>query len=146
MKDFEKIKVNIQAILNESTLVKVVNERGEVESFSRVGSTAIGIAGAATSTGITSSNGRQQSQGGNNNSSNNSSSGGVTGGSAGSYIDPNYPPKPPLSKKEQAQHLQQMKLQPIMSGQDVDAAILEERERDIKKMNRDLVLVNEMFK
>ena len=142
MKDFEKIKVNIQAILNESTLVKVVNERGEVESFSRVGSTAIGIAGAATSTGITSSNGRQQSQGGNNNSS----SGGVTGGSVGSYIDPNYPPKPPLSKKEQAQQLQQMKLQPIMSGQDVDAAILEERERDIKKMNRDLVLVNEMFK
>ena len=142
MKDFEKIKVNIQAILNESTLVKVVNERGEVESFSRVGSTAIGIAGAATSTGITSSNGRQQSQG----SNNSSSSGGVTGGSAGSYIDPNYPPKPPLSKKEQAQHLQQMKLQPIMSGQDVDAAILEERERDIKKMNRDLVLVNEMFK
>lgn len=142
MKDFEKIKVNIQAILNESTLVKVVNERGEVESFSRVGSTAIGIAGAATSTGITSSNGRQQGQG----SNNNSSSGGVTGGSAGSYIDPNYPPKPPLSKKEQAQQLQQMKLQPIMSGQDVDAAILEERERDIKKMNRDLVLVNEMFK
>ena len=142
MKDFEKIKVNIQAILNESTLVKVVNERGEVESFSRVGSTAIGIAAAATSTGITSSNGRQQSQG----SNNSSSSGGVTGGSAGSYIDPNYPPKPPLSKKEQAQHLQQMKLQPIMSGQDVDAAILEERERDIKKMNRDLVLVNEMFK
>ena len=142
MKDFEKIKVNIQAILNESTLVKVVNERGEVESFSRVGSTAIGIAGAATSTGITSSNGRQQGQG----SNNNSSSGGVTGGSAGSYIDPNYPPKTPLSKKEQAQQLQQMKLQPIMSGQDVDAAILEERERDIKKMNRDLVLVNEMFK
>jgi hypothetical protein len=30
--------------------------------------------------------------------------------------------------------------------QDVDELILEERERDIMKINRDIVLVNEMFK
>eukprot|EP00607_Mallomonas_marina_P002812 CAMPEP_0182428904 /NCGR_PEP_ID=MMETSP1167-20130531/24494_1 /TAXON_ID=2988 /ORGANISM="Mallomonas Sp, Strain CCMP3275" /LENGTH=109 /DNA_ID=CAMNT_0024612113 /DNA_START=627 /DNA_END=956 /DNA_ORIENTATION=+ len=29
---------------------------------------------------------------------------------------------------------------------DVDQAIIEEREREIRKINRDLVLVNEMFK
>jgi hypothetical protein len=33
-----------------------------------------------------------------------------------------------------------------MAGQDVDDMIMEERERDIKKMNQDLLLVNEMFK
>ena len=33
-----------------------------------------------------------------------------------------------------------------MSGQEVDDAIMAERERDIKKMNQDLLLVNEMFR
>ena len=44
MKDFDRVKVNVQAILNESSLLKVLNERGEVESFARVG-TAAGAAG-----------------------------------------------------------------------------------------------------
>ncbi|CAE7592611.1 SYP22 [Symbiodinium microadriaticum] len=34
----------------------------------------------------------------------------------------------------------------MMQGQDVDDAIIEEREKDIKKINHDLVLVNEMFR
>jgi len=33
-----------------------------------------------------------------------------------------------------------------MVGAEVDAAIMEERERDIRKINKDLALVNEMFK
>ena len=33
-----------------------------------------------------------------------------------------------------------------MTGQEVDDAIMAERERDIKKMNQDLLLVNEMFR
>jgi len=37
------------------------------------------------------------------------------------------------------------KLVQTLQGQDVDDLILEERERDIKKMNQDLLLVHEMF-
>ena len=37
------------------------------------------------------------------------------------------------------------KLIQTLQGQDVDELILEERERDIKKMNQDLQLVHEMF-
>lgn len=124
MKDFDKVKVNIQAILNESALVKVVNERGEVESFARTGSTA----SSSASTPNGSSSGRNTAQG--------------WGGAAD---EPSSLPAPPMNKQQQAQHIQQLKLQPILQGKEVDEAILEERERDIKKMNHDLVLVNEMF-
>ena len=42
---------------------------------------------------------------------------------------------------------QQQQQQALMlHGQDVDDAIIEEREQDIKKINQDLVLVNEMFR
>ena len=34
----------------------------------------------------------------------------------------------------------------LLHGQDVDDAIIEEREQDIRKINQDLVLVNEMFR
>jgi hypothetical protein len=37
------------------------------------------------------------------------------------------------------------KLIQTLQGQDVDDLILEERERDIRKMNQDLQLVHEMF-
>lgn len=40
----------------------------------------------------------------------------------------------------------QPKLVQTLQGQDVEDAIIEERERDIKKINEDLVLVNEMFR
>ena len=36
--------------------------------------------------------------------------------------------------------------QQAIVGKDVDEAIMEERERDIRKMNQDLLLVNEMFR
>ena len=41
---------------------------------------------------------------------------------------------------------QNMQFQQQIQGQQVDDLIAEERERDIKKMNQDLQLVNEMFK
>ena len=40
----------------------------------------------------------------------------------------------------------QFVIQNTMQGQEVDDAIMAERERDIKKMNQDLLLVNEMFR
>ena len=46
----------------------------------------------------------------------------------------------------QQQQPQQLALKPLMHEQDVDQMIIEERERDIKKLNHDLALVNEMFK
>jgi hypothetical protein len=131
MKDFDKVKVHIQAILNEASLVKIVNERGEVESFARTSSAATS-SGAPTppTSGSASSSGTPS-----------------WGRGAASFADQNAePPRPPMSKQEQAQHIQQLKLKPLLQGQEVDDAILEERERDIKKMNHDLVLVNEMFK
>jgi hypothetical protein len=39
-----------------------------------------------------------------------------------------------------------MQITPVLQGQEVDDAIMEERDRDIKKMNQDLLLVNEMFR
>lgn len=130
MKDFDKVKVNIQAILNESALVKVVNERGEVESFARTGAVAAGTTSALN--GTMSSN-------------NNATQNGTQGWASVGATDHNNLPAPPMNKQQQAQHIQQLKLQPLMQGKEVDDAILEERERDIKKMNHDLVLVNEMF-
>ena len=50
-------------------------------------------------------------------------------------------------QQQQLQPLQQqLVLKPLMHEQDVDQMIIEERERDIKKLNHDLTLVNEMFK
>lgn len=136
MKDFDKVKVHIQAILNEAALVKVVNERGEVESFARTSSLATSLpigggGGNAVTSSATWGNGR---------------TGFVDPGNRTSSSNASAPPPPPMTRQEQQQHLQQLRLQPLMQGQEVDDAILEERERDIKKMNQDLVLVNEMFK
>mmetsp|Transcript_16975 Transcript_16975/g.24597 ORF Transcript_16975/g.24597 Transcript_16975/m.24597 type:complete len:173 (+) Transcript_16975:305-823(+) len=44
------------------------------------------------------------------------------------------------------QQLQKLALKPLMQEHDVDQMIIEERERDIRKVNHDLALVNEMFK
>ena len=49
-------------------------------------------------------------------------------------------------QQQQQQQPQQLALKPLMHEQDVDQMIIEERERDIKKLNHDLALVNEMFK
>lgn len=45
-----------------------------------------------------------------------------------------------------AQNLHQLQLVQILQGKDVDEAIQRERERDLRKINQDLVMVNEMFK
>jgi len=44
------------------------------------------------------------------------------------------------------QQQQQLTMKPLMEEHDVDQMIIEERERDIRKVNHDLALVNEMFK
>lgn len=126
-KDYDKVVVNIQAILNESTLIKVVNERGELETASppRVGTR---LASGASSGVIT-------SKGSSNQSSTQSSSSSTYDSSTSSGI---------TAKDNQKQ--QQIVLKPLLMGKEVDDAILEERERDIRKMNHDLQLVNEMFK
>lgn len=43
-------------------------------------------------------------------------------------------------------HNQQYQLVQTLQGKDVDEAILRERERDLRKINQDLAMVNEMFK
>lgn len=127
-KDYDKVVVNIQAILNESTLIKVVNERGELETASppRVGTR---LASGASSGVIT-------SKGSSNQSSTQSSSSSTYDSSTSSCI----------TAKDNQKQQQQIVLKPLLMGKEVDDAILEERERDIRKMNHDLQLVNEMFK
>lgn len=44
------------------------------------------------------------------------------------------------------QHLNQLQLIQTLQGKDVDEAIQRERERDLRKINQDLAMVNEMFK
>lgn len=44
------------------------------------------------------------------------------------------------------QQMNQLQLVQTLQGTDVDEAIQRERERDLKKINQDLAMVNEMFK
>lgn len=144
MKDFDRVKVNVQVILNESSLVKVVNERGEVESFARTGSA---ISSASSSQKSVTGSGLGSSIGNSVNGSfanGNAANGNVTNRNNVVYVD-EPPPPVPMTRQQQKEHLQQLKLQPLLQGQEVDDAILEEREREIKKMHHDLILVNEMF-
>jgi hypothetical protein len=138
-KDYDRVKVNIQAIVNQSSLIKVVNERGEVETFARTSSSIVAKpnpAGNGTvfsmASSSSSSRGQQQQyqQQQDANDSNNSSGNSGTG--------------PALTPQQQQQRL--MQITPVLQGQEVDDAIMEERDRDIKKMNQDLLLVNEMFR
>jgi len=152
MKDFDKVKVNVQVILNESSLLKVVNERGEVESFARTGSAPTSASSSQKSvTGSAVGNTMGVSVGGSGVVS--SANGGFANGNQANSTFANRnpaafadePPPVPMTRQQQKEHLQQLKLQPLLQGQEVDDAILEEREREIKKMHHDLVLVNEMF-
>mmetsp|Transcript_13618 Transcript_13618/g.22719 ORF Transcript_13618/g.22719 Transcript_13618/m.22719 type:complete len:281 (+) Transcript_13618:59-901(+) len=124
-KDFDKLKTNIQAVCNESTLIKVVNERGEVETFART-------AGAAATAGVAVGE-----------MTRNNANGSVSS-SDGSTVFRMGQTANAATQGKQLQ--QQMDLKPLLQGKEVDDAILAEREQDIKKMNKDLVLVNEMFK
>lgn len=120
LKDFDRIKINIQALVNESSLVKVTNEKGETDSFKRVVNTS-------SSVKLDSSNNTDK------NTNNEYDNQNIT--------------KNSLSKNNNSlQQQQQIVLKPLLTGKEVDEAIIEERERDIKKMNHDLLLVNEMFK
>ncbi len=144
MKDFDKVKVNVQVILNESSLVKVVNERGEVESFARTGSAPTSATSSQKSvTGSAVGNTMGVSVSGSGVVS--SANGGFVSGNRNPAAFVDELPPVPMTRQQQKEHLQQLKLQPLLQGQDVDDAILEEREREIKKMHHDLVLVNEMF-
>lgn len=44
------------------------------------------------------------------------------------------------------QNVNQLQLIQTLQGKDVDEAIQRERERDLRKINQDLAMVNEMFK
>ena len=44
------------------------------------------------------------------------------------------------------QNVNQLQLVQTLQGKDVDEAIQRERERDLRKINQDLAMVNEMFK
>lgn len=77
------------------------------------------------------------SSGNNGNSSNNN---GISSGTNGGFN--NGSNQTNLSQQQQQQLLQ---FQPLQ-GKDVDEMIMEERERDINKINSDIILVNEMFK
>ena len=44
------------------------------------------------------------------------------------------------------QSMQQLQLIQTLHGRDVDEAIQRERERELRKINQDLAMVNEMFK
>jgi len=124
LKDFERIKVNVQSISSESALIKITREAGgEPEKFSRVGNT------------------NNNSTGGRGNNSNGNNSANYNDGYVYSNQSNNPPPPPQF---QQISNLHQLK--PVMSGREVDDAIMEEREKDILKMNQDLALVNEMFK
>lgn len=47
------------------------------------------------------------------------------------------------SNGQNMHHLQMIQ---TLQGKDVDEAIQRERERDLRKINQDLIMVNEMFK
>jgi len=131
-KDYDKVVVNIQTILNESTLIKVVNERGELETAS-TSSVDPSLANGALSGVASKGNSRiQQSSSSTQSSSSPSNDSTILSGVA--------------ARDNQRQQQQQIVLKPLLTGKEVDDAILEERERDIRKMNHDLQLVNEMFK
>ena len=99
-KDYERLKVGLDAIVNESQLIKVDVSAGNTDSFNR-----------------------------------------TTGSSSSSY---HY--------EERHEHREQIRTQtqtldikPLVQLQDIDEIILEERERDIQKINQDLAMVNDMF-
>jgi hypothetical protein len=139
-KDYDRVKVNIQAIVNQSSLIKVVNERGEVETFARTSSSIVAkpnptgngtVFSMASSS--SSSRGQLQQQYQQQQDANDSN---ISSGNSGTG--------PALTQQQQQQRL--MQITPVLQGQEVDDAIMEERDRDIKKMNQDLLLVNEMFR
>ena len=95
-KDFDRVKAGLQAICNDSTMIKVTQEGGQGAKFARTGDTDSG----------------------------------ASEDFSGMKSNPQFEPQ----------------LQVIGHGQEVDDAIREERERDIQKMNKDLILVNEMMR
>lgn len=124
------MKVNLQAISSESTLVKVSREvAAENEVFSRIGN-------FTTAQNNSSSKPLSSSQ---SDKTNNHSSNDIPGFGSNSHV----PLPPPENHHERSQSLT---LKPLMQGREVDDAILEERNKEILKMNQDLALVNEMFR
>lgn len=95
MKDFDRVKLTLNAIVGESATIKVAAQ------------------------------------------TNNSSSSSSGKGSGNNPFD-----------EEESKNLnsRQPRLIQTLQGKEVDEAIVRERERDLRKINRDLQLVNEMFK
>jgi hypothetical protein len=105
-KDYDKLKLSVQALSSESSVIKV----NDTDGF-----------------GTKSSNKAQSGdEYSSNSSSSNSSSGGGGGGNRGTALA-----EPQLIE---------------IQSQDIDEMILEERNREIKKINQDILMVNEIFK
>ena len=49
-------------------------------------------------------------------------------------------------ESNERQNIQQLQHMQTLQGKDVDEAIQRERERDLRKINQDLAMVNEMFR
>jgi hypothetical protein len=114
-KDYEKGKAALDGLSKESVMIKVDN--------------SIALPNSRPS-------------GGNSNSNRNGMMGG--GGSGGSdrfggmNDDSNYNDTNPFQP-------QKMILKPVLQEHDIDQLLIEERDRDIKKINQDLAIVQDMF-
>ena len=117
LKDFERVRVLVAQQLNEVGLIKVSADSNTSSSSS---------SGSGSGSGSSSSN-----------------SGGA--GSMFRMASGRGPQDFNLAADSASPSPAMPKLVQTLQGQDVDDLILEERERDIKKMNQDLLLVHEMF-
>ena len=127
LKDFERVKAIVQVQLNEASLIKVTATGGDGWSGGGGG----GSSSSSSSGGGSGSGGSSVFRMG----------GGGGGGARGGPQDFSLPTdagSPPSGAVVP-------KLIQTLQGQDVDELIMEERERDIRKMNQDLQLVHEMF-
>jgi len=111
-KDFDRVKLGVQAIIGEASLIKVAaieGGGGGGDGFNRRG-------------------------------------GGPGSGVAGGGGERDFGADDDSGAAAVAASKHEHIFQQAIVGRDVDDLIMEERERDIRKMNQDLLMVNEMFK
>ena len=128
LKDFERVKAIVQVQLNEASLIKVTATGGDGWSGGGGGGSSSSGGGSGGGSGSGASSVFRMGGGG---------GGGARGGPQDFSLptDAGSPPSGAVVPK----------LIQTLQGQDVDELIMEERERDIRKMNQDLQLVHEMF-
>ena len=120
LKDFDRIKVTMNSISTEAASIKV---SFDVDNKSNIDNSKYNSNNLNNKYGVSVSND-------NNNKD-----------SLNSVFS-----KSQSSSQNQQQRQQQLLMKPVMKEQDIDEMIIEERERDIRKLNQDLAMVNEMFR